>query len=89
MNRRVFLRFLGLAPVGVAAVAAVPSARPTTVYPWPQPIRHCGGYVNGKPYLVGEHGPEVYQAMSCLGIAPNEARKLSSKQVLHIIRAAA
>lgn len=49
MNRRGFLRFLGLAPMGVAAAAAMPTV--------PQPAH--GGLVPSKPYLVGERGCEM------------------------------
>ncbi len=51
MNRRGFLRFLGLAPMGVAAAAAMPTV--------PQPAR--GGLViSDKPYLVGERCGESF-----------------------------
>lgn len=74
MNRRGFLRFLGLAPMGVAA-AAMPAL--------PQPAR--GGLVSSKSYVVGERGCEVvlprlnYERMLKSGLmTANEARQFAS-----------
>lgn len=71
MNRRRFLRFLGLAPMGAAAAAAMPTV--------PEPIRHAGGIVTPKrPYVVGSEPcrevflPDGYMKMLNSRIFTNE-----------------
>lgn len=73
MNRRAFLRFLGLIPMGVAAAAAMPT------------VRHHGGLVQSKAYVPGERvcetviASERYQELLKRGLmSVNEVRRIES-----------